>query len=289
MYETELETAIAAARAAGTAVLRHYAGNVVAESKIGADNYAEPVTIADREASRIVVESLQNRFPGDGILSEEEDDQIELRLGSERVWIVDPIDGTSGFIKKDGDFAVQVGFAERGVPVAGCVLLPFHDIIYYAAKGAGAFIERGTASAEKISVSAKQDFAEIDLAVSRNHRSTTMTRIVEELGFRREVQRGSVGLKIGLIAEQVCDVYIHLSPRTKLWDTCAPQIILEEAGGRLTDLWGSKYRYDVGDVQNWGGIVASNGIAHYSVIDRLRPLLDEFGRFRNQSNKATLG
>jgi 3'(2'), 5'-bisphosphate nucleotidase len=286
MYEKELEIAIETARTAGVAILAHYAREIVAESKIGADNFSEPVTIADREASLIVVEGLQRHFPDDGILSEEEDDDIRHRLGRDRVWIIDPIDGTAGFIKKDGDFAVQIGLAIEGEPVVGVVLMPFHNVFYFAARGTGAFAERPNAAREPISVSKTSDFSEMNLAVSRNHRSPKMSRIVDELGFRHEVQRGSVGLKVGLIAEQACDMYIHLSPRTKLWDTCAPQIILEEAGGKLTDLWGQRYSYDVGDVQNWGGIVASNGRAHDEAIERLRPLLNEFGRHRILNKKA---
>ena len=286
MYEKELEIAIDTARTAGEVILAHYARDIVAESKIGADNFSEPVTIADREASTIVVQGLHGYFPDDGILSEEEDDDIRHRLGRDRVWIIDPIDGTAGFIKKDGDFAVQIGLAVEGEPVVGVVLMPFHNILHFASRGKGAFAERGNAEREPIRVSQTSDFSEMNLAVSRNHRSPKMSRIVEELGFRNEVQRGSVGLKVGLIAEQACDMYIHLSPRTKLWDTCAPQIILEEAGGKLTDLWGQRYRYDVHDVQNWGGIVASNGRAHAAAIGRLRPLLNDFGRHRILNKQA---
>lgn len=276
MYETELLAAVAIARTASETILKYYAGEVIAESKIGVDSFAEPVTVADREASRIIVDALTKQFPDDGVLSEEEHDVIDLRLDRERVWIVDPIDGTSGFIKKDGDFAVQIGLADKGEPVVGVVLLPAHNILYSAAKGTGAFIEHDTR--EQMHASTTTDISKMNLAVSRNHRSPKMSRIVKEFGFKSEVQRGSVGLKVGLIAERACDAYIHLSPRTKLWDTCAPQIILEEAGGRLTDLWGKKYRYDISDVQNWGGIVATNGIVHEQIIQRLQPLLTEFGR-----------
>jgi 3'(2'), 5'-bisphosphate nucleotidase len=276
MYERELERAAAIARVAGEAALAHYNDDLVADTKIGADNHGEPVTAADLEASRIIVEDLSFHFPEDAILSEEESDDIENRLGRERVWIIDPIDGTAGFIKKDGDFAVQIGLAEKGVPVLGVVLLPFHDVMSYAAKGVGAFAERG-GSRQRLAVSSISNVAEVNLAVSRNHRSPRMSRVVEEFGFLSEVQRGSVGLKVGLIADRECDVYINLTPRSKMWDTCAPQIILEEAGGRLTDLWGSVYRYDIPDVQNWRGIVASNGAIHREVIGRLSPLLDEFG------------
>jgi 3'(2'), 5'-bisphosphate nucleotidase len=81
-----------------------------------------------------------------------------------------------------------------------------------------------------------------------------------------------------LIVEQQCDLYIHLSPRTKQWDTCAPEIILREAGGCLTDLFGRPISYNRPEVQNRNGIVASNSVAHDKIIESLRPLLRQFGR-----------
>ena len=131
---------------------------------------------------------------------------------------------------------------------------------------------------ERVNVSSKTRFDKMTLAMSRNHPSPRMGRIVEHFGFTKAAKRGSVGLKVGLIADQTCDIYIHPSPRTKLWDTCAPQIILEEAGGRFTDLFGFEMRYDQPDLQNRNGILATNGAAHQLAVERLRPLLAEFGR-----------
>ncbi|HQX57266.1 MAG TPA: inositol monophosphatase family protein, partial [Pyrinomonadaceae bacterium] len=131
MMQKELETAIAIARLAGKTILEHYATDFETHQKLGADNHYEPVTIADREASRIIVEGLEAAFPDDAILSEEEVDDTEKRLARRRVWIVDPIDGTAGFVKKDGDFGVQIGLAEDGVPVLGVVFLPFYDAMSY--------------------------------------------------------------------------------------------------------------------------------------------------------------
>ena len=116
------------------------------------------------------------------------------------------------------------------------------------------------------------------LAASRSHRSSRMNKVVTRFGFREEVQRGSVGIKVGLLVEQQCDVYIHLSPRTKQWDTCAPEVVLTEAGGRVSDLFGYPLNYNVPDVQNRNGLVASNGVAHEQIIATLAPLLEEFGR-----------
>ena len=130
----------------------------------------------------------------------------------------------------------------------------------------------------QVHVSEKQTLGNMRLAASRSHRSPRMNKVVSRLGFKEEIQRGSVGIKIGLLVERQCDVYIHLSPRTKQWDTCAPQLILTEAGGRLTDLFGEPLNYNVPEVQNRNGLVASNGVSHDVIIDTLAPLLDEFGR-----------
>lgn len=278
MLQHELEAAISVAQLASTAILKHYAEGFETEEKIGVDDHSEPVTAADREASRIIVDALAAEFPGDGILSEEETDDLDLRMSKRRLWIIDPIDGTSGFVNHDGDFAVQIGLADDGIAVAGVVLLPYHDVVLYASKGNGAFAIRGGGEPERVEVSNVKSFREMKLAMSRNHASPRMKRIIEHFGFSRIERRGSVGLKVGLIAERSCDIYIHPSPRTKLWDTCAPQIILEEAGGRFTDLFGYEMRYDGADLQNRNGILATNGLSHAVAVRHLAPILAEFGR-----------
>jgi 3'(2'), 5'-bisphosphate nucleotidase len=282
MLERELETAIALARVAGERILAHYAAGFVTEEKVGADNYSEPVTIADREASRIIVDGLIEVFPDDAVLSEEERDDLKLRLSKRRVWIIDPIDGTAGFVKHDGDFCVQIGLAADGVPVVGVVYMPAYDIMSYAVKGGGAFVSTTGTEPKRMQTECCREFADMVLAVSRNHLSQRMNRIIEHFGFKHIVRRGSVGLKVGLIVDKTCDLYIHPSPRTKLWDTCGPQIILEEAGGRFTDLFGYPIRYDTADLQNHNGIVATSGDVHKDVIEHLKPILREFGRVPHQ-------
>ncbi len=287
MLQTELETAVNLARRASESILDHYSREIIAEQKLGVDAYYEPVTVADRAASRIIVDGLAKAFPDDAILSEEEEDDAERRLASERVWIIDPIDGTAGFVKKDGDFAVQIGLAVNGKAVLGVVMLPLHRRLYHAVKGEGAFVETDEKEKLQLRVSVLTAFNKMTLAFSRNHPSKNMSAILAHFAFENAVQRGSIGLKIGLIAERMADAYIHLSPRTKLWDTCAPQIILEEAGGKLTDLFGETYRYDVRDLQNHGGIVATNGASHDAVIERLQPILSEIGRSKIRRTLGT--
>ena len=285
MLQKELETAIKLAKTAGEVILEFYALEIIAEEKYGIDNFSEPVTIADRTASKIIVEGLAEAFPGDAILSEEEKDDKKIRLSKKRVWMIDPIDGTWGFIKKDGDFAVQIGLVENGESILGVVFVPDENRLYYAGKGNGAFVIENNKLPKRLKVSDKKDFTEMTLAVSRNHRSPKMSQIVKSFKLKKEIQRGSVGLKVGLIAEQICDLYIHLSPRTKFWDTCAPQIILEEAGGKLTDLFGEKIIYDINDVQNHNGILASNGVVHSQAVMKMKSILKEFGRLKFMAKK----
>jgi len=275
-YEHELRVACELARAAGAAILEHYEGPLKIKQKNSADD-AEPVTQADTIANELIVSHLKGEFPDDGILAEESVD-TKRRLEKSRVWMVDPLDGTNGFIDGNGDFAVQIGLAEDGLCMLGVVYQPLPGVMYRAIRGEGTWIERPQFEPVRATVSETVTLSHMRLAASRSHRSPRMNKLVDLFGFKEEVQRGSVGIKIGLLIEQQCDVYIHLSSRTKQWDTCAPEVILTEAGGRITDLFGYPLNYNVPDVQNRNGLIASNGVSHDQIIETLAPLLNEFGR-----------
>jgi 3'(2'), 5'-bisphosphate nucleotidase len=275
-YDHELRAALNLAREAGAAILEFYEGPLQIEQKYGFDD-REPVTQADRVANDLIVNALQKEFPNDGILAEESVDTAH-RLDKRRVWMIDPLDGTNGFIDGNGDFAVQIGLAEDGDCVLGVVYQPLTDLLYHAVRGQGAWITRPDLAPERAVVSDSEDLSRMRLAASRSHRSPRMDKVVKALGVGEEVQRGSVGIKVGLIVEQQCDLYVHLSSRTKQWDTCAPEIFLTEAGGRLTDLFGRPLEYNSPEVQNRNGVIASNGVAHDRIVEALAPLLAEFGR-----------
>jgi 3'(2'), 5'-bisphosphate nucleotidase len=276
-YQREILVATELARQAGAVLLEHYYSPFLVEQKVNALDELEEVTAADREANELIVSRLQKEFPDDGILAEESVDN-EHRLEKDRVWLIDPMDGTKNFINRDGDFAVQIGLAVGGESVLGVVYQPVRQVLYRAARHGGAWIEAGEDSAARMSVSDLTRPGEMVLASSRSHRSPRMERVVSAFGFKDETRRGSVGVKVGLIAEREADIYLHLSPSTKQWDTCGPEAILAEAGGRLTDLFGQPLRYNGVRIDNRNGIVATNGAAHDMVIENLKPLLREFGR-----------
>jgi 3'(2'), 5'-bisphosphate nucleotidase len=275
-YDHEMRVGVELAREAGAAILEIYEGPLDIEHKSASDDH-EPVTQADRIANELIVGRLSREFPDDGILAEESVD-TKRRLEKSRVWMVDPLDGTNGFIDGNGDFAVQIGLAEAGECVAGVVYQPLTDVLYRAVRGDGTWIERPGYFPERAHVSEQRELASMRLAASRSHRSSRMNQVVSRFGLKEEVRRGSVGIKIGLLIERQCDLYIHLSPRTKQWDTCAPQLILTEAGGRLTDLFGGPLHYNVPEIQNRNGLIASNGLSHNQIVEAMAPLLVEFGR-----------
>ena len=275
-YEKELQLAVRLAREAGAAILEFYDTQLVIQQKQDASDF-EPVTQADRTANELIVNGIRHQFPDDGILAEESID-TDRRLEKERVWMIDPLDGTNGFINHDGDFAVQVGLAVNGRAILGVVYQPLPGVLYRAVEGSGAWIERSGFAPERAQVSDNSDPETMRLAASRTHRSARMDQVVRAIGFKEEVRRGSVGVKVGLIIERQCDLYIHLSPRTKQWDTCAPEVILRESGGRLTDLFGAPLLYNSPEVKNLNGLVATNSAAHETVIRKLAPLLADFGR-----------
>src|SRR5262245_37452626 len=132
----ELRKVEALARLAGEAALRFY-GTATAEYKDG----GSPVTAADHAANECIVKGLRAYFPGDAILSEESKDSLD-RLKAERLWIVDPLDGTKEFLAQNGEFAVMIGLAVRGEPVLGVVYLPATQTLYSAERGGGAWVER---------------------------------------------------------------------------------------------------------------------------------------------------
>src|SRR5438128_6296507 len=276
-YQREIEVASELARQAGAVLLEHYYCPFLVEQKVNALDELEEVTAADREANELIVSRLKREFPEDGILAEESTD-TEHRLEKDRVWLIDPMDGTKNFIRRDGDFAVQIGLAVNGESVLGTVYQPVREVLYRAVRGGGSWIEEKDRAARRMSVSSRTNPNEMVLASSRSHRSPRMERVVSTFQFKNEVRRGSVGVKIGLITEQQADLYLHLSPSTKQWDTCGPEIILHEAGGRLTDLFGQPLRYNGIRIDNRNGVVATNGAAHNMVIENLAPLLREFGR-----------
>ncbi len=262
----ELETAIRLARRAGEVILDYYQTDLPVEHKAG----DEPVTLADRVADDLIREGLQAAFPHDGLLTEESDDD-RGRLNKERVWIVDPLDGTAEFITETGDFAVQIGLSLDGEPALGVVYQPAKEWLFYAVRGQGAYHLYDDRRV-RLHVSKVQNPAQMCLVVSRSHFTPFLETARQTLGIHSVERKGSAGLKVGLVAQGMCDLYLSAG-RAKEWDLCAPHALLLEAGGLLTDLRGEPLTYNKPDVLR-RGFIASNGLAHERIVEALAPLVE---------------
>jgi 3'(2'), 5'-bisphosphate nucleotidase len=232
----------------------------------------EPVTEADRAANDLIVDRLRAAFPSDAILSEEVPDD-RSRLGRTRVWMVDPIDGTRDFIRGDSGFAVMIGLCIDGRPRLGVVSQPLTFKTYGGIAGVSAWLEAPDHPRRPLFTSSLAGPPGIRLVASKSHRSSRLDGVRQALAIEDELNIGSVGLKIGLVAEAARDLYVYTGGRTKIWDTCAPEAILLGAGGRLTDLDGQPLCYAEPDINNRRGVIASNGALHDLVVATLAPLV----------------
>lgn len=270
----ELSVAVELAETAGRAVMA-MRGKAAVRKKAG----GEPVTEADLEANRIILEGLAKEFPRDAILSEETPSD-PMRRKNDRVWIVDPIDGTREFIDGTADFAVQIGLAIEGVPVLGVVYQVARRRLYLASEGQGAFVEdpetRGRARRALVT-GGETVPSNMTMTVSRFHRTKKNDAIIAAVKPIAIVPAGSIGVKMGLVSMGKVDLYLHPSKLCAEWDTCGPAAILIEAGGAVTDFFGAPLRYNEIDPHHPRGIAASNGKAHDAVLGIVAPILGTLG------------
>jgi len=246
-------------REAGVEIMKKYG----ADNEIMKKKDKTLVTEVDLLSEKIILEGLKDFDYG--ILSEE-NLGANNRMGKERVWIIDPIDGTMDFIKKTGEFSVMIGLVENGKPILGVVYQPSEDKLYSAILGGGAFLEE-KGKIKKLEVSDNKNFSKVTMLGSRHHMKELEVKLCQDLGIVDFVTHGSAGLKICLIAEQKAGLYINSSDKTGEWDICAGDIILSEAGGKLTDMDGNDFVYNREQYLNLEGFVASNGLLHKKVIE----------------------
>ena len=265
-YARELAAATRAARLAGDIILRHYGGAPVAVDTKADDS---PVTVADREANDAIVATLRAAFPDDALLSEESPDD-QGRLVRSRVWIVDPLDGTRDFVARTGDFCVHVALAVAGTPRVGVVHHPVSGATYAAIEGGGAFVERDGARAP-LRVATVAAAADVRLGVSRLNVGEGLRRALGETGLAGRAVAIGASVKLMAVAQGTLDAVVSFTPAEREWDTCAPEVIVREAGGAYTDLDGHPLRYNQPDTARRRGSLVSNGACHAALLGLLRP------------------
>ncbi|GAC1303671.1 MAG: 3'(2'),5'-bisphosphate nucleotidase CysQ [Steroidobacteraceae bacterium] len=222
---------------AAAAIMQIYDGAFTVERK----NDDSPLTAADLESQRIILEGLEVLTPRIPVLSEESAHAPWAeRRDWQRLWIVDPLDGTREFVKRNGEFTINVALIDNHEPLLGIVAAPAKQVLYWGVAGVGAFRRTHDAADSRIHVAPPQN--PLRVVGSRSHLSADTARYLETVGPHVLSGVGS-SLKFCLIAEGAADLYPRFGP-TSEWDTAAGQAILEAAGGRVTRLDGHRLRYN---------------------------------------------
>lgn len=234
-----LDEVEAIAREAGAAIMGIYAGDFSVQEK----KDSSPLTEADAAAHEIItrrLQKLQQKLP---ILSEEGTGDFSGADGSGCYWLVDPLDGTREFIKRNGEFTVNIALIENGCSILGVVYAPALEVAYLAAKGLGAFKVGPDGKRSPIRVAEHIEGAPWRVVGSRSHAGDSLTSFLRQLGPCELLPMGS-SLKFCLVAEGNADVYPRLGP-TSLWDTAAAQCVVEQAGGKVIRLTGEPLSYAI--------------------------------------------
>ena len=261
-------SALEAALRAGRAVMDVYGTDFGSQAK----EDGSPLTEADLASHGIITEALAKT--GIPVLSEEGEGGAPGGTGAgEKAWIVDPLDGTSDFVGRTGEFTVMVSLVSGGRPVVGVIGCPAagaggRGAVYAAESGRGAFrLAAGGTAWERIAVSGTADLRGATAVVSRSHLTDRERGMLESLGVARREAVGS-SLKACRIAEGSADVYLTYTDKMHVWDTAASECILAEAGGIMTDAGGAPLRYGGPGTNHANGVLATNGRLHEAVLLR---------------------
>ncbi|MBT4955966.1 MAG: 3'(2'),5'-bisphosphate nucleotidase CysQ [Nitrosopumilus sp.] len=259
----ELDIAIKAAQEASNVILDIYQKDYNISTKT--DN--SPVTDADLESNKIINKILSNTKYS--ILSEEDVDD-QSRLSKDMIWIVDPLDGTSDFIDKTGEFTIMIALIQNKKPILGVIAWPTEKTLFVAQKNCGAF-RYSNDKWDKISVTKIENLSKCRTIGSRHHLSDKEKEFIKKIGIKDFSSIGS-SLKVGKISSGEAEVYITTTDKMKEWDTAASYCIITEAGGKMTDMLGNELTYNNKNVYHQNGILVTNGFIHNKIINEFKKL-----------------
>jgi 3'(2'), 5'-bisphosphate nucleotidase len=219
-------------------------------------------TEADRTSQELILKRLIAAFPDDAFCAEEVTSTLQAvdRQGS-RLWVIDPIDGTRGFVMKNGEFSVMIGLVENGRVVVGVVHEPALDRMTYAQFGHGCWVSTGNKLPTACHVTRTAELSEAVLVQSHAKKGETPWPVAT-LRPKRLVETYSAGVKLAMVARGEVDLYVNTYPNFSDWDICAGDLLVTEAGGQVTEISGSPVRYGTPDNAQRGGLLATNGRLH---------------------------
>jgi len=246
LNEELIQKIVEIARHAGTAILEVYNYGNAGETKKEDDS---PLTLADLASHQIIVKELAEISPVLPILSEEAANiPFADRKLWKQYWLIDPLDGTKEFIKRNGEFTVNIALIEDGVPVMGVVYAPVLDVCYYGSRNNGAFVMRGNNAVQPLAAKPYVEGEPIKVVASRSHSDARTDALLKQLGVCQCISMGS-SLKLCLVADGTANLYPRLGP-TMEWDTAAAHAVVNAAGGRVCDMKGVDLIYNKPDLHN---------------------------------------
>jgi fructose-1,6-bisphosphatase/inositol monophosphatase family enzyme len=252
----ELEVAKRVARQAGGLLMNGRGSRL--EVVIKADS--SPVTQMDRLSSALIRGELFGEFPDYGIIDEE--CPAQSMPDARYKWVVDPLESTISYIKGSENFGVMIGLLYDSSPILGVTYRPMIDELVFGVAGGGAFAEtRGGLRRVNVNCS-----PEMDILVSMFRDDAEIKRVADALGSARLIPMPSSFKTIEVAKGNASAFFCPEAVTMDVWDLCAPQIILEEAGGRMTDIYGKSIDYSSGLV-NRRGVIASNRQVHQALLD----------------------
>jgi 3'(2'), 5'-bisphosphate nucleotidase len=247
-------------------VLEVYANPFVVDYKSPKD----PVTLADRRANELICRRLNERFPGVPVVAEESEPKSFVGFqAAERVFFVDPVDGTREFVARNGEFVIMIGLLVGARAEAGVVLAPAMGTTWYGSLSAGAFELAPDGTTHTLHVSVVDDLSRARVVASRSHRNTALELALAALDAGKLLTLGSAGLKGAAVARDLADAYVAPHYAGQRWDVCAVDALVSAAGGRVTNARGVAIDYRADELHNDQGVVASNGRIHDAIIARL--------------------
>ena len=240
------------ARQAGKTILRVYG----TDFEVSRKDDRSPITLADKRSHKLIVDSLRDRYPDIPVLSEEgKEVPFEIRRNWRRFWLVDPLDGTKEFVKRNGEFTVNIALVEDCAPVVGIIHIPVSDQLFVAdvREGCWEIMESGP---RRLKVSSVDSNGPVRVVRSRSHPTPGLQEFLSLIPSYQIINRGSA-LKFCAVAKGEADFYPRFGP-TWEWDTAAGQVIVTAAGAVMLDMSGKPFAYNKENLLNGPFIVSSS-------------------------------
>jgi 3'(2'), 5'-bisphosphate nucleotidase len=265
-YQNELDIALEAVFLAGNRIMEEYA-----RFQAIANAPADISTQADRLSQNIILDHLHAAFPADALCAEETTEQLsKVSQTGSRVWIVDPIDGTRGFARKNDEFSIMIALVEENRMAVGVVFEPAKVRLTYATSGGGCWNrDQNTTQPAPCRVTTVTDLSKVTLVQSHSRNPDQPSAQVKALQPARVVETYSAGIKLAMVARGEADIYLNTYSAFHDWDICAGHILVEEAGGKVTGLGGQELHYGLPGAWQRHGVLASNGRLHETAVKTL--------------------